>query len=230
MIVKKHSKENQMKKADIPKIAKDVLDGILDEPGSILYSSHETLKPGSVYLLGLNPGGAGGSTIEESLNTMLANTHNAYLDESWENRNGTYDKGEAPLQKRVQYILKNLGLNTENVCASNLIFIRSRDATSLNFSLAKQCWPVHEAILSIVQPKLIIAFGNSNESPYQYLHEILKGKEEFLPSGHGNWKIKGFESQINGHPVYVVGLPHLSRYSPIGKDHLIEWLQKKFRS
>lgn len=35
-----------MTKDEIPKIAKIVLSNVLSEPGSILYSSHETLKPG----------------------------------------------------------------------------------------------------------------------------------------------------------------------------------------
>ncbi len=157
----------------------------------------------------------------------ISNTTNAYLDECWENRNGTWAIGEAPLQKRVRWILESIKLNPRDVCASNLIFFQSREASDISFSLAKQCWPVHEAILSIVKHKLIIAFGNSSTSPYGYLHSILGGKEEFFPSGHGNWKIKGFSSQINGRPIYIAGLPHLSRYSPIEKNHVIEWLSKK---
>jgi len=88
-----------MSKDEIPQIAKTSLAGLLDKPGSILYSSHETLKPGDVYLLGFNPGGTGGSPIERSINKLLTNTTNAYLDESWENQNGVWGNGEAPLQK-----------------------------------------------------------------------------------------------------------------------------------
>ncbi len=216
-----------MRKDEIPEIARNALAGLLEKPGSILYSSHETLKPGDVYLLGFNPGGSGGNPIERSIKQLLTETANAYLDESWENQNGVWAKGEAPLQKRIQWILKSLKLNPRDVCASNLIFFRSRKANDIDFSLAKQCWPVHEAILSVVKPKLIIAFGNSRKSPYGYLYSILGGKEESFPSGHGNWQIKGFSSQINGRSVYVAGLPHLSRYSPIGKGHVIEWLSKK---
>lgn len=216
-----------MSKDEIPQIAKTNLAGLLDKLGSILYSSHETLKPGDVYLLGFNPGGTGGNPIERSINQLLTNTTNAYLDESWENQNGAWANGEAPLQKRIQWILKSIKLNPRDVCASNLIFFQSREASDISFSLAKQCWPVHEAILSIVKPKLIIAFGNSGTSPYGYLHSILGGNEESFPSGHGNWQIKGFNGQINDRSVYVAGLPHLSRYSPIGKNHVIEWLSKK---
>jgi hypothetical protein len=216
-----------MNKEEIPKIAKYALSEVLREPGSILYSSHETLKSGDVYLLGFNPGGAGGNPVEQSINSMLTNTSNSYLDESWENHNGVWANGEAPLQKRIQWVLESLGLSTRDVCASNLIFLQSREASDISFSLAKKCWPVHEAILNIIKPKLIIAFGNSEVSPYGYLHTMLGGDEEYFPSGHGNWSLKGFSCEINGRSIYVAGLPHLSRYSPIGKKEVIEWLSKQ---
>lgn len=216
-----------MNKEEIPKIAKDALSEVLSESGSILYSSHETLKSGGVYLLGFNPGGAGGNPVEQSISSMLTNTSNSYLDESWENHNGVWANGEAPLQMRIKWVIESLGLNTRDVCASNLIFLQSRGASDISFSLAKKCWPVHEAILSIVKPKLIIAFGNSEVSPYGYLHTMLGGDEEYFPSGHGNWSLKGFSCEINGRSVYVAGLPHLSRYSPIGKKEVIEWLSKQ---
>jgi hypothetical protein len=95
--------------------------------------------------------------------------------------------------------------------------------------LAKRCWPIHETIIKIVQPKLVIVFGNSDVSPYGYLHAMIGGKEEYVPSGHGNWNAKGFQSRINGKAVYVAGLPHLSRYSPIGKSQVVEWLSKQIR-
>lgn len=215
-----------MTKHDIPVVAKDTLADLLQEPGGILYSSHKTLKPGSVYLLGFNPGGSGGSPLQESVDSMLSNTDNAYLDGKWVNRNGSWEAGEAPLQKRVQWLLRELGLNPADVCASNLIFVQSRKANDISFSLAKQCWPVHEAILDVVQPKLIIAYGNSADSPYGYLHSMFGGEQEHIPSGHGTWVAKGFQCTINGKPMYIAGLPHLSRYSPMGKDHIVEWLTR----
>lgn len=64
-----------MSKDEVPRIAKEALSDLLSEPGSILYSSHETLKPG-------------------------------------------------------------------DVCASNQIFLQSRNASGISFSLAEKCWPV----------------------------------------------------------------------------------------
>jgi hypothetical protein len=219
-----------MSKEQISKIARESLSDLLDASGSILYSSHETLTSGEVYLLGFNPGGSGGNPLWQNIDSMLLNTTNAYLDESWENNNSVWANGEAPLQKRVQWILESIGLNTRDVCASNLIFLQSRGAGDISYSLAEKCWPVHEAILNIVKPKLIITFGNSSISPYGFMHSMLGGNEEYFPSGHGNWTLKGFNCQIGGRSVYIAGLPHLSRYSPINKGQVIEWLSKKYNS
>jgi hypothetical protein len=210
-------------------VAKNALRDLLEQPGEILYSSHETIKPGLVYLLGLNPGGEGGLPLIKSVDQLLKRNTNAYLDECWENLRGSWKAGEAPLQRRVVWLLENLGLCPREVCASNLIFVQSRDARGVSFELAKKCWPVHEAIIDIVKPRLIIAFGNSCASPYFYLHDMLNGKQTYAPSGHGNWLLKGFHTNIAGQGVFVAGLPHLSRYSPIGKPHVVEWLKAESR-
>lgn len=217
-----------MEKEQIPHLATEVLSDLLQSPGKILYSSHETLKSGDIYFLGFNPGGREGPELEKSIKNMLTSTHNSYLDESWDNGNGSWRPGNAPLQKRVIWLFESLSLNPKEVCASNLIFLQSRKADDISFTLAKKCWPVHEAIIDIVKPKIIITFGNSQTSPYGYLLSLLGGKEESAPSGHGTWKIKGFASNINNHPIYIAGLPHLSRYSPIGKNEVIDWLKERF--
>lgn len=214
-----------MNKESITSVIKKELSEHLETPGGILYSSHETLRPGSIYLLGFNPGGSGGMPLGESLKNMLSYNENAYLDECWRNGNGSWGPGEAPLQQRINWLLQELGAETREVCASNLIFFQSRTANDINFKLADSCWPVHEAILDIVQPKLILTFGNSGVSPYGYLYAKFGDKQEEFPSGHGNWKVKGFSCHINGRPTYVAGLPHLSRYSPVGKQDVIDWLK-----
>jgi len=218
-----------MTKQGIQDLARTELSDLLEKPGSILYSSHETLKSGDVYLLGFNPGGAGGNPIKLSIDTMLSYETNAYLDECWENGKSSWEKGEAPLQKRVSWLLEEIGLNPREVCASNLIFFQSRKAKDIEYSLADICWPIHEAILDIVKPKVIIAFGNSGLSSYAYLHSKFGGQQEYKPSGHGNWRLKGFKAIIDGKAIFIAGLPHLSRYSPIGKTRLVEWLKSKLR-
>lgn len=215
-----------MRKDEIPKLAEQRLGDLLDEPGSIIYSSHETLMPGTVYLMGFNPGGVGGFPLRKSIESMLSNHENAYIDELWDNKRGPLNRGEAFLQKQIRWLLHALGLNTREVCASNLIFFQSKEAKDIDYKLADRCWPIHEAILNIVKPKLILVFGNSIVSPYAFIHDMYGGQEDRLPSGHGNWSAKGFSTNISGRAVYVAGIPHLSRYKIMGKTDVVDWLRK----
>lgn len=221
--------QKNVTKSEIPQIAMKALQTLQDKNGSILYSGHETIQQGSIYLMGLNPGGTDGPVLSNSIECLLTRETNAYLDEDWANGNGVYsiDK-KAPLQKRIIWLLESLGHEPRNVMATNLIFIQSRDASGISSALADICWPVHKALLGIVKPKLILAFGNSGFSPYGYIYQRYGGevcKPE--PSGHGEWSLKSFTTNIEGHPVCVVGLPHLSRYQPMGKSHVVEWIKKR---
>lgn len=92
---------------------------------------------------------------------------------------------------------------------------------------AYQALHFRKAIIHIIKPQIIITFGNSPTSPYGYLLSLLGGKEESIPSGHGTWKIKGFARNSNNHPIYIAGLTHLSRFSPIGKAEVIDWLKER---
>ena len=205
--------------------ARKQLSSILGRSGNVLYSAARTLSPGPVYLLGLNPGGdpSRHETIGETLERLPSRSSNAYLHETWERRAGP---GHAPLQRRVRWLIEQLGLNVEDVCAANLIFTRSRDASGSEYPrLAHLCWPTHVAILDIVRPKLIVAYGNSDVSPYAYLRSQLNGSsEELFPSGHGTWQCRAFPTA----GTWVVGLPHLSRYAvdrhPAMAGRLRRWL------
>ena len=155
--------------------ARKQLTPIIHRSGNVLYSAARTLRPGPLYLLGLNPGGDPNKheTIEEALDRLPSKESNAYVHETWE-RHG--DPGQAPLQRRVRWLARQLGLDVEGVCAANLIFARSRDASASDYPrLADLCWPIHVAILEVVRPRLIIAYGNSAVSPYAYLRTRLNG-------------------------------------------------------
>ena len=211
--------------------AERLLVDVLDRTGSILYSAVDTLSPGDIYILGLNPGGNGGPTIAEHLESLPEKRNNAYIDECWDNKAADYGLGKAPLQRRLKCLMDCLGYDLRSICASNLVFMKTHDARGLDFPRdADTCWPIHERILAIVHPKLILAFGNSRVSPYHYLFERFGDKEEAIPSGHGKWRCRGFDTKMNGRKVYVVGLPHLSRYSPKGKVAVIQWLKDKLNN
>lgn len=192
-------------------LAEASLAQVLDRSGNILYSGVETLRPGPVYLLGLNPGGDPRRLLWQTLRRVLkelpSKTRNEYLDVSWQGR----PPGNSVLQRRVISLATMIGVDPRSVCAANLIFVRSKDARSCGYpEMAEVCWPVHEAILETVRPKLTVCFGNSSESPYAFLRSMLpvEGESEF-PSGHGTWSCRMFRSNR----MWVVGLPHLSRYA-----------------
>jgi hypothetical protein len=198
------------------------LASILDRSGEILYSGARTLRPGPIYLLGLNPGGdprAHLKTLRYHLENLPSKVENHYLDQSW----GGRPAGGRPLQQRVQWLARALGQDLRDVCASNLIFVRSVDAKSSGYpELARVCWPVHRAILDVIQPRLVIAFGNSGISPYGFLRTAfrLSSKEESFPSGHGDWRCLAFRAA----GMQIAGLPHLSRYAVDRHPSVAQWL------
>jgi hypothetical protein len=216
-----------IKKEDLIRLGKETLPLILEKKGELIYSSHETLKKGDVYLMGLNPGGKGFITIKEHLEKMLQNEENAYLDQCWDNRvSDKIPKGQAPLQRRVNYLLSELGYNTRDICATNLIFATSRSADDINYGLAGYCWRFHQKILNIIQPKLILCFGISSVSSYSFLLSLYDGKELTpFPSGHGKWECRAFTTKMDGRTTHVVGIPHLSYYSIIGRNEVIDWIK-----
>ncbi|MGL1014443.1 hypothetical protein ACSTEF_21940, partial [Vibrio vulnificus] len=220
-----------MGKLELPKKAKETLRYLLNDHGEVVYSSSETLKKGDIYLMGLNPGGSGFISIGDHIDQMLTRTENSYLDEAWVNGISKYEVGQAPLQKRVSWLMEQLGYDVRDVCSTNLIFTTSKSSNELCFGLAGICWAFHESVLEIVQPKLIITFGNAetSASPYFFLKSLFKGNETTIASGHGQWVCKTFNTKINGRETCIVGLPHLSYYNPQGKTEVVDWLKEKLR-
>jgi hypothetical protein len=222
-----------MPRLQILEAAKKSLAHLLDQPGAVFYSSYDSLAPGDLYFLGFNPGGASESTIGQCLDKFPTKTSNSYLDEIWDSNGRNASAGQSILQKRVTWVLEALGHHARDVCSSNLIFARSRDAVGVPFDMADVCWPVHEAVLNLVKPKTILCCGNSSFSAYAYLKNRFGGQESSSPPGvaeHGNWQIKSFKTEINGRKVVVIGMPHLSRYDPVNKLGVIGWMKNQIET
>lgn len=193
---------------------------LIDLSGNFLYSSNKTLQKGKIYLLGTNPGspqafGDPSDTIGDYIKKIATKTENAYLDEP---------KGTAAntrLKNNVVKLLEGCELNVREVCASNLIFVRSKDVNEIKISfdeLAEKCWQVHELLIrNYVQPKSLIVYGNSGKSPFGFLfnkHFKVFGSRPVVAtfdSGHGKNQCKWFETKLMGNPLKVIGVPHLSR-------------------
>lgn len=87
---------------------------------------------------------------------------------------------------------------------------------------ANVCWPVHQEILKIVNPTLVLAYGNSAKSPYSFLKTKYGTREQTFPSGHGDWECRAFRADSG---FWVVGLPHLSRYDITGHPPVVDWIK-----
>jgi hypothetical protein len=129
---------------------------------SVFYSGVSAfVKDAPLYILGLNPGGEEGDTVDISLGAFASQTEDwsAYVDEPW----GDRDKGEYPMQRSVRHMITNLDLEPCRVPASNLIFLSSRNEKVLKdkSSLLETCWPVHQAVIDTLRVRTILCFGQT---------------------------------------------------------------------
>jgi hypothetical protein len=200
------------------------LKAISGRSGKVLYSAARTLTKGHCYLLGFNPGGDPDRykrhTIARSLKELPAKTSNDYLCEKWPFRNGPLlPEGCHPIQKHVQEVIALFGCDVSDICASNIIFVRSRDSRKIKREwryLAETCWAFHGRVLEIVKPKVILVYGKST-------FEFVQGKlqAELDPMVHyGKIRVARREA------TKVVGLPHLSRFTVRNKDDIGDFLRK----
>jgi hypothetical protein len=221
----------------------DLLGGVVDESGKVLYSGAATLRVGRYYLIGINPGGEPGkgdaTTILQNL-VRFADPHEVsrcdYLDEEWQVTRQNYVRmcpsREHPLQRNVIHLFDQLRLDLRATCSSNLIFTRSKTVAGAGYpKSADICWPVHKLIIEIVRPEIVLVFGGM---PFDYLLRRAREeapREDVLvekhPSGHGDWECATFRAVLEGCERRVIGLPHLSRYTVLNKDKskVLPWLQ-----
>ena len=190
---------------------------VLKASGRFLYSDISTLKYGKYYLLGHNPGGNPKDypiCLKDEIRQWFAKNDNAY-DEKWE-RN---PKGQAPLQIHVKTLLNAIGANLHDVCASNLYFARSRKAQSLE---VYNDFSVHQAVLEIVKPDIIIAFHNAGgRSTYnlllqEYMTKLKQIRQPIFIDRDGSFDqhLTIAEGQYRGKPLKLIGLPHLTYFNP----------------
>jgi hypothetical protein len=210
--------------------------GLANLPGKLLYSGVATLSPGELYVLGHNPGG---DPLSESTTTAVelenlaggSGDWNEYLDAVWRPGGRACAPGEAPMQKRVCHLLTSVGLAVRSVCASNLIFVRSRGLETLEgqAQLAENCCPIHQFILEQVRPRAILSVGG--EKVFRFLlsrGRAISSRDQF-PSGHGDWECLSASAQIGPLSVSIVSVPHLSRYAIDNHPDVVRWIRTKLR-
>lgn len=137
--------------------------------GGVFYTGRSAFRGTSdIYILGLNPGGdpedPSCGTISAHMNASLTRSSDVwseYADEAWKSG---YAAGEMPHQKRVCHLAKELGLSIRDIPASNVVFVRTSNESSLKKekeALLQACWPVHEAVIGRLGIKAILCFGKT---------------------------------------------------------------------
>ena len=224
---------NNLEKNDLIKTIEHMIinSELNNQPGSLLYSSISTLSKSKLYFLGLNPGGVpdNKSTILDHLNFMTNKNNenfNEYCDGIWKPGGIERPKGQAILQRRVQFLLSSLATNTRRVFASNLIFKRSINEALLNDkdALAEICWKIHLKLLDVVNPSLILVMGN-------FCFKFIKNKminiddRKFFAAGHANWECEYVNGKLNGMKTKLIKIPHLSRYDITVNTKVVDWIK-----
>jgi len=204
---------------------KESLSRIINESGTIVYSSVNSICKGDLYIMGLNPGGGTGDTVGQTLDHLPEKSTNSYRDERW----NPFEIGKHPLQKNYAFLMQHLNTGGEEVFSTNLIFTRSRSADGANYPIsAEKCWHAHKLFIKIVDPMCFLVFGNSSISPYDFIKNKYQLKEcGDTDSGHGNWKIKSSRGIIEGKERLLIGLPHLSRYHICYQPEAMKWITDK---
>ena len=147
----------------------DLLDDIRkrlgDRVGGVLYSSVDAFsQPSEVYLLGLNPGenrfAPETTTVAAQIEaaSVRAGPWSDYVDGVWTSS----IPGGSPMQVRVRHLLGRAGLDPRAVPASNVAFVRSRDASGIaseQADLLARCWSFHSAVIDRLAVKVVVCMG-----------------------------------------------------------------------
>ena len=203
---------------EFKKLVKETLKDDLNKSGTVLYSNYYTLKVGKLYILGFNPGGDPNSKLlkEQTIDKDLENPEKwdrnySEYTQKW----GNYEPGKDPLQRSIRFLVEDVfNLPINEVCASNLIFIRSKSESELGNwkEIAEKHWKIHQKIINeIVKPQIIITFGL--ETFHFVLEKLSYDLGFFFPAEWGNWKIKAaVNRKLFNKPMLIFGFPHFSRY------------------
>jgi len=233
-----------MKHADFAALVRNTIGDLVQKPGDLLFSHPSTIQSGSLYLLGTNPGGESSISIAAKLNELAARRPgwSAY------NTGSPFGVDWCPriwrrYQNGVTGMLRVLAIENattpDKVCASNLVFVRTRKGTDLHglskdtphntwLGLADACWKLHEEILRCVRPKALIAYGCdlSKPSAYRYFaNQAVRTLEDSPKFSAKNYVCRALEFRLFDQPIVVVGIPHFSRVQVHRFPDAIRWMR-----
>jgi hypothetical protein len=214
------------------------------KPGAVLASSASTLTPAHAYIMGINPGGDP-RRITTPIIDLLApiDGTSAYTHDCWQPNCDDPEKcshigpNGAVLsdslvkhQKNMIALAEALGATPSTILSANAIFGRSsrigrlRDESGHSIKeWWEVCWPVHQEMLSIVRPKIIVTLGYGVASSAFGLLHAQAGRPTWRPfddeGPRGGWIFEACLSlPAKGTlETSVIGVPHPSYHAPSPK-------------
>ncbi len=176
-----------------------------------------TISEAKIAFLGLNPGGNNAPADHPDISVEDGS---AYALESW----GGYAMGQSPLQSQVLLLFRQLGIQPEHVLSGNLVPFRSPSWKSLKeprsaMAFGLQLW---DRILAAHPRQTVIAMGGD---VFRALADHFDVQPTAIGSMPANWgKVRVFKADCGR--FRLVGLPHLSRFTIIGREKsksAVEW-------
>jgi hypothetical protein len=205
-------KGNRMEKAELIEKIKGLLGpqgekpGILHRHGRVMMSGWDTVtvRPSPrYYVLAINPG------AEEVDPPPAGESVGDSLLEDQDGWSYWLDEAEPHHRERFKSVMEGLGVEPRSVPVSNALFLRGRGVETYpqgsDAAFAAHCAPVHELLLGIVEPRVVVCFGND-------AWRFLVGRPS--PS---HWRFNpdvSFEAAGIRYSCGVLLLPHFARGGP----------------
>ena len=205
--------------------------GLQRKPGNIIYSGYETLSPGDYYFLGMNPGRhvddknpKEDQIIAKLIKKKEHPEENEYFDGIWGNEK---KPGIHRHQKNIKSFFECLEIDLRTVFSTNLCFQRSPGKSKypggpeqMKDDIEK-FWPIHEYLLSVVQPKVIICNGADARDFFKRMMKPTNIETKELPKKfQGNYQKCTYYA---GNLYLKSSLKDLGRIKVIATPHLTNW-------
>ncbi len=220
-------------------IRSNMAEEFYSKPGAVLYSPASSLRPGKIFIMGLNPGG-NPVHIPNPMIDVNAPDQSVYTHDCWQpdcegpkhcshvDANGkVQEKYLVKHQRNMIALADTLGIMPSEIFSANAIFARSTSKDELRAQTGlgmwewwEICWSVHQHFLAIVRPKIIVTLGyGENSSAFGLLRSKAGSPaKSFLiengPRSGPNFEARFDLGESDDLNTRVIGIPHPSWYGP----------------
>lgn len=210
------------------------------KPGAVLLAAISCIRPANAYVMGLNPGGDPQEIPGPLINALApAEGTGGYTHECWQPKcpggsdcthmaadGSTKPEALVKHQRSMASLASALGEMPETLCSANAVFGRSSSKVKLKaqtgYTLSEwwqACWPVHQQLLAIVRPRMIVTLGyGAATSAFGLLHKEagFPPWRKFSDEGaRGGW-IFDADLPLRSEKLRtsVISVPHPSYFAP----------------